>query len=111
MEDLKQINGLQTDLLLVGQKLRVPIDYEVVPGDTLWELSQTFNSTVPLIKSANSLTSNMINVGQKLKITPKKLRMQGQFFLMSREEFQDWIFNQKFTRRVGKVQQHHMLQA
>ncbi|TYR74375.1 LysM peptidoglycan-binding domain-containing protein [Rossellomorea vietnamensis] len=110
VQDLKQINGLQTDLLLIGQKLRVSIDYKVVPGDTLWKLSQTFTSTVPLIKTANGLKSNTIYIGQKLKIPPKKLRMKGQFFLMTREEFKDWIFNQKFTRKVGKVQQHHTYQ-
>lgn len=110
VQDLKQINGLQTDLLIIGQKLRVPIDYEVVPGDTLWKISQNFTSTVSLIKSANGLTSDMIYVGQKLKIPPKKLRNQGQFFLMTREEFKDWILNQKFTRRVGKIQQHHTYQ-
>src|SRR4051812_47335659 len=64
-EDLKLINGLQSDLLLVGQKLRVPIMYEVVPGDTLWKLSQAFSSTVQSIKTANGLTSNTINIGQK----------------------------------------------
>lgn len=107
---MKLINGLQSDLLLVGQKLRVPIDYEVAPGDTLWKLSQSFTSTVQLIKTANGLTSDVIYVGQKLEIQPKKLRMQGQFILMNRDEFKDWIFNQKFTRRVGKVQQHHTYQ-
>ncbi|WP_442599830.1 LysM peptidoglycan-binding domain-containing protein [Neobacillus sp. D3-1R] len=108
--DLKLFNGLQSDLIFVGQKLRVPISYEVVPGDTLWQLSQSFTSTVPLIKSANGLTSNMIYVGQKLKIPPKKLTMDGKFILMTRDEFKDWIFNQKFTRKVGKVQQHHTYQ-
>ncbi|WHY03130.1 LysM peptidoglycan-binding domain-containing protein [Neobacillus sp. DY30] len=110
VEDLKLINGLQSDLLIVGQKLRVPIMYEVVSGDTLWKLSQTFNSTVQLIKTANGLTSDAIYVGQKIKIPPKKLNMQGQFILMNREEFKDWIFNQKFIRKVGKIQQHHTYQ-
>jgi LysM repeat protein len=110
VEDLKLINGLQSDLLIVGQKLRVPIMYEVVSGDTLWKLSQAFNSTVQIIKTANGLTSDAIYVGQKIKIQPKKLKMQGQFVLMNREEFKDWIFNQKFIRKVGKVQQHHTYQ-
>ncbi|WP_408007237.1 LysM peptidoglycan-binding domain-containing protein [Pseudalkalibacillus sp. A8] len=35
VKDLKLINGLQSDVVFVGQKLRVPIMYEVVPGDTL----------------------------------------------------------------------------
>ncbi|MFE8699993.1 LysM peptidoglycan-binding domain-containing protein [Cytobacillus sp. FJAT-54145] len=110
IQDLKLMNGLQSDLILVGQKLKVPIMYEVAPGDTLWKLSQSFSSTVSLIKTANGLTSNMIYVGQKLKIPPKKLSMQGQFVLMTREEFKDWLFNHSFTRKIGKIQQHHTWQ-
>jgi LysM repeat protein len=110
VEDLKLINGLQSDLIFVGQKLRVPIMYEVVPGDTLWKLSQAFNSTVQSIKTTNGLTSNTIYIGQKLKIPPKRLAMQGQYLLMTREEFKDWLFNHKFTRKIGKIQQHHTYQ-
>ena len=108
--DLKLINGLQSDLILVGQKLRVPIMYEVVAGDTLWKLSQGFNSTVSLIATTNGLSSDQIYVGQKLKIPPKQLTMDGKFIRMTREEFKDWILNHKFTRKVGKIQQHHTYQ-
>lgn len=107
VEDLKLINGLQSDIIFVGQRLRVPIMYEVVWGDTLWKLSQEFNSTVQLIKTANGLTSDIIYVGQKIRIPPKQLRIQGQYVLMTREEFKDWIFNHKFTRKVRTIQQHH----
>ncbi|MDP5276570.1 LysM peptidoglycan-binding domain-containing protein [Chengkuizengella axinellae] len=107
VKDLKLINGLQSDTILVGQKLRIPIMYEVVNGDTIWELSQAFNSTVDLIKTKNGLTSNNIYVGQKIKITPKKLTMQGQYVLMTREEFRDWLFNHSFNRKIGKIQEHH----
>lgn len=109
-EELKKINGLQTSLLLPGQKLRVPIVYEVKSGDTLWKLSQSFSSDAAAIKKVNRLATERIYTGQKLRIPPKKLQMEGQFVLMTREEFQDWIFNQKFTRKVGKVQQHHTFQ-
>ncbi|HYK73400.1 MAG TPA: LysM peptidoglycan-binding domain-containing protein [Pseudoneobacillus sp.] len=109
-EDLKLINGLQSDLIFVGQKLRVPIVYEVTSGDTLWQLSQSFNSTVQLIKTTNGLTTDMIYIGQKIKIPPKRLNMQGKFILLTRDEFKDWIFNQKFIRKVGKIQQHHTYQ-
>src|SRR3954453_23797849 len=100
INDLKLINGLQSDLLVVGQKLQIPIMYEVVAGDTLWKLSQAFNSSVQLIKTANGLTSNVIHVGQKLKIIPTKLTMNGQFVLMTREQFRNWLFNQKITRKI-----------
>lgn len=109
-EALKQYNGLQSDMLLIGQKLRVPIMYKVAPGDTLWKLAEKFDSSVPTIKAANGLTADGLNTGQKLKIVPKKLDMDGKFVLMTREEFRDWIFNQKFTRKVAKVQQHHTYQ-
>lgn len=105
--DLKLINGLQSDKIMVGQKLRVPIMYKVAPGDTLWELSQVFNSTVQSIKTANKLASNNIFTGQRLKIPPKRLNMQGQYVLMTRDEFKDWLFNHIFTRKIGKIQQHH----
>jgi LysM repeat protein len=107
VDDLKRINGLQSDKILVGQKIRVPIMYKVVPGDTLWGLSQAFNSTVQSIKTINRLSSNNLVIGQKIKIPPKKLAMQGQYVLLSREEFKDWLFNHIFTRKIGKIQQHH----
>ncbi|MCD5322218.1 peptidoglycan recognition protein family protein [Pontibacillus chungwhensis] len=108
--DLKRINGLQSDLLFVGQKIRVPVMYEIQPGDTLWLLSQSFNSTISSIKAANKLQSNLLYVGQVIRIPPKKLQMEGQFVLMTREEFKDWIFNHKFSRKVNLIQQHHTYQ-
>ncbi|MDP4087525.1 MAG: LysM peptidoglycan-binding domain-containing protein [Bacillota bacterium] len=99
LKDLELRNGLQSDLLLVGQKLRTPIMYEVVAGDILWKLSQVFNSSVQLIKTANGLSSDVVFVGQKIKIIPTKLTMSGQFVLMTRDQFRDWLFNQKFQEK------------
>ena len=42
--------------------------YKVVAGDTLWGLSQRYGTTVDAIKRLNGLYSDMIYVGQKLKI-------------------------------------------
>jgi LysM repeat protein len=44
------------------------ITYTVVSGDTLSELADTYNTTVTAIKQLNSLASDTIYVGQKLKI-------------------------------------------
>ncbi len=107
VDDLKVTNGLQSDLLLVGQRLFVPMRYEVVAGDTLWKLSRAYNSTVEAIKETNGLQSDTIYIGQKLKIPPKKLAMEGQHVLMSREEFRNWLFNNEFTRKISIIQQHH----
>lgn len=42
--------------------------YTVQNGDSLWSIAKRFNVGVDEIKSANNLTSNLINVGQKLVI-------------------------------------------
>ncbi|WP_423799165.1 N-acetylmuramoyl-L-alanine amidase [Neobacillus sp. SAB-20_R2A] len=31
----------------------------------------------------------------------------GQYILMTREEFKDWLFQNKFTRNINTIQQHH----
>ncbi|WP_134703636.1 LysM peptidoglycan-binding domain-containing protein [Ammoniphilus sp. YIM 78166] len=107
IDELKVTNGLQSDLLLVGQKLWVPIMYQVVPGDTLWKLSARFNSSVPLLKSANQISSDLLHIGQKLWIKPKRLNMQGQYILMTREEFRKWLFHHRFNRSISIIHEHH----
>jgi N-acetylmuramoyl-L-alanine amidase len=44
------------------------ITYTVVAGDTLWRLAQRFGTTVGAIKSLNNLTSDLLRIGQQLKI-------------------------------------------
>jgi len=107
VEELKVTNGLQSNILLAGQKLWVPMMYKVVAGDTLKEISLENNSSVDTIKTINGLSSEQIHVGQILKITPKKMTMQGQYILMTKEEFGDWLFHNRFTRKISLIQQHH----
>jgi len=107
VNDLKVTNGLQTQTLLVGQKLWVPTTYEVVPGDTLRGIASAFHSSVDQIKANNKLSTDQLYIGQVLKIPPKKMTMQGQHILMTREEFRDWLFNSRINRRVTIIQQHH----
>lgn len=47
-----------------------PIYYHVTSGDTLWFIAGNFNTTVDHIKRANSLTSNALQLNQRL-IIPK----------------------------------------
>lgn len=60
VENLRATNGLQSDLLFVGQKLLVPIMYEVVAGDQLWKIASRYNTTVQRIKTINKLPSDFI---------------------------------------------------
>jgi LysM repeat protein len=105
--DLKLTNGLQSDFLVEGQRLRVPVFYEISPGETLEEVALAHHSTVALIKETNNLTTNTLYPGQILKIKPKKMTVEGQHILMSKQEFKDWLFNQQITRDIYLIQQHH----
>ena len=42
--------------------------YTVKKGDSLWSIAKKYNITVEELKAANNLTSNLLNVGQTLKI-------------------------------------------
>lgn len=71
---IKQANGLTGDALQIGQVLRIPVsqnpyvEYTVRAGDTLWELSRRYGTTVEAIMQANGLTSNVLQIGQVLRI-------------------------------------------
>ncbi|HHW36614.1 MAG TPA: LysM peptidoglycan-binding domain-containing protein [Bacillales bacterium] len=107
VKDLKATNGLQTNLLFVGQKLKVPVNYEVEAGDTLQKIATLFNTTVETIKITNGLSPEALTVGQKIKISPKRMSIEGQHILMTQGEFKEWLLNNKFNRKINVIQQHH----
>ena len=75
VDAIKRLNGLSGDMLNIGQVLKIPagqapgyIEYTVRAGDTLWLLSRRYNTTVDAIKQLNRLSSDMLSIGQVLKI-------------------------------------------
>lgn len=74
-EELKSYNNLTSNLLSIGQVLKIPQGktsteniYTVKKGDSLWTISNRYNTTVEKIKVLNNLTSNLLSIGQQLKI-------------------------------------------
>ena len=76
---LKEINNLTSNILQVGQVLKIPtritnedtsnyIIYTVKSGDSLYKIASTYGVTVDEIKYLNGLSSNLISIGQVLKI-------------------------------------------
>ena len=74
VKELKELNNLTSDILSIGMILNVPSGlsnastYMVTSGDTLYGIAKKFNVTVGDLKSVNNLNSNMLSIGQKLKI-------------------------------------------
>ncbi|WP_442596840.1 LysM peptidoglycan-binding domain-containing protein [Neobacillus sp. D3-1R] len=100
MKELKKQNKLTSDKILIGQVLTVPNQgpqnnqlqpnveteifsseeqekgysefYTIVPGDTLWSLSERFGVPFAKLKRVNHLNTNHIQADQKLYIPGDK---------------------------------------
>ena len=78
---LIKLNNLKNTNLSIGQKISVPenyssgglnkpnyINYTVKSGDSLYKIANLYNVSVDTIKKDNSLNSNLLSIGQNLKI-------------------------------------------
>ena len=68
---------MDSTTLQIGQVLKVPNTvlpdpieeiYIVKKGDTLWSIAREVNMSVNEIKELNNLNSNLLSIGQQLKI-------------------------------------------
>ena len=76
VDAIKSVSGITSNALSIGQQLTIPvlsgnnnyISYTVRSGDSLYSIAQRHNTTVSAIQSLNNLTSNLLNIGQILKL-------------------------------------------
>ena len=76
--ELQRINNLNSTSLSIGQQLRIPINgevnvdnyvvYTVKVGDTLYNIAKKYRVSVDNIIKENNLNSNLLSIGQKLRI-------------------------------------------
>ena len=83
VDQLKTINNLTNNTLKVGQVLKIAEEnlnndsfdnkntYIVKPGDTLYSVANQYNLTVDELINYNNLASNLLSLGQVLKIPDK----------------------------------------
>ena len=78
VDEIKKLNNLASNTLSIGQVLKIPITtpsqelpsetYVVQRGDSLYSIARKLGTTVDKLKNFNNLTSNLLSVGQVLKI-------------------------------------------
>lgn len=73
VNDLMKYNNLTSNLLSIGQQIRIPTSgtsntYTVKSGDSLYSIAKKYNTTVDRLKSKNNLTSNLLSIGQVLYV-------------------------------------------
>ena len=74
VDELMKLNNLSSNILSINQVLKVPsnntsdITYIVKSGDSLYSIARKYQITVDDIKKYNNLTSNLLSIGQVLKI-------------------------------------------
>ena len=82
VEEIKKLNYLTSNNLVIGQVLRIPemytkpsdmvipnyVNYIVVKGDTLYSIAKKFNVSVDSIINDNNLKNDTLSIGQNLKI-------------------------------------------
>ncbi|MCM0647937.1 LysM peptidoglycan-binding domain-containing protein [Clostridium swellfunianum] len=68
VSDLKSWNGLTSDVIYVGQTLKVSPIHIVQVGDTLWLISRKYGTTVDSLVKLNNLTTTTLKIGQVIKI-------------------------------------------
>ena len=84
VDSIIQTNNLSSTTLSIGQQLIIPGAsttpeptppednetqlYVVKSGDSLWSIARQFNTTVSEIRATNNLTSDVLSIGQLLRI-------------------------------------------
>ena len=112
VDDLKVANNLKSNLLSIGQILKIPEVskgnyYVVKKGDSLWSISQNYNTTVAEIKKINNLTTNLLSVGQKLLIPDVK--NEGDYIVQKGDSL--WSISLKFNTTVNDIKKLNNLNS
>ena len=107
VNDIKNVNGLKSNILTINQKLIIPsntqnsstnnnITYTVKKGDNLNSIANKYGVTVSDIKKANNLSSNTIKIDQKLIIPNLK-----EYTVKSGDSL--WKISNKYNTTVNKI--------
>lgn len=93
-EEIKKLNNLTNNNLAIGQELYIPkgtiieetdyVVYQVLPGDTLYQIAKKYNTTPDAIKEYNKLNSNLLTINQILQIPTNEILTENTTYTVKR---------------------------
>ena len=113
VDNIKKLNNLTSNNLYIGQILKISDNdnnnnlenkniYTVKKGDSLWLIANKNKVSVDDIKSANNLTSNILQIGQTLIIPDKKPSTKEITYVVKKGDSL-WLIANKYDTTVEKI--------
>ena len=92
VDEIVKLNNLKSTSLKIGDVLRIPemytpesqmimpsyINYTVKKGDNLYSIARSYNIDINVLKKDNGLTSNLLNIGEvlRIRVTPESVSVE-----------------------------------
>ncbi len=94
VETIRQLNGLENNLIYAGQALVIPDQvpvHIVAEGENLYRIAKLYNTTVSAIVSGNNLPDDSLRVGQLLRINSGRYERPNAFIVGYYTEEEDYL--------------------
>jgi len=116
--DLINVNNLTTNTLTIGQKLIIPMsnqeevdtsyqNYTVTKGDNLYAIAREYNTTVDNLMKINNLKSNLLSIGQVIKVPTTSSTTGNTYTVQSGDTL--YSIARKFGKTVTDIQNKNNL--
>ena len=116
VDELKKINGLTSNMLSIGQVLKIPtkvVDlgdttiYQVKKGDTLYSIANKYGISLNELKTINNLTNDNLAIGQLLNV-PSGLSTVNTYIVGKGDTL--YSIAKKFDTTVDKIKNTNNLE-